>query len=570
MHPSRKAYVEEEAEVRSPLQCSKTPIRAQRFELTANRSADWTPFAQDRGGIALEDVRKYISITPDHYLASAETKTATDYNYDIPSASSGIAPEKASAILSQFERKRLAASVAVPTDDGRVRAKLREFGEPITLFGEGLADRRDRLRELLTVQAEQATQGNGDVQMEDAPEDESQAEEEEEEFYTRGSDELLQARIDITKFSLPRAKQRIAFQKKESTIPLRAHVQHRKQIKERLHAFELQGSQITGDRHVSMVRISPNSDVIATGDWGGRVQLFDTSLTPLKTFRGHTGKISGLDWLPGSTLPENNISPDSVNLASGGGEGQVHLWSLNQETPLTTLSGHLQRVCRVEFHPSGKYLVSASDDCSFRYWDVNTGTELLLQEGHSRGVFAVSHSPDGSLLASGGHDSIARIWDLRSGRCIMILSENGHIQPIYALDWSSDGFSLLSGAADGFIKQFDIRKTRFAGHIGAHNSVVSDLRWYKGLDDPLSGIPPGQDEKGAQLPKKSSTFFVSSGFDKTVKIHSANDFSLIQSLSGHTAPVASVDVARNGRYIVSVGHDRSVKIWGPPEGAEGV
>lgn len=39
-------------------------------------------------------------------------------------------------MLDALERKKKARSLAVPTDDGRVRARLREMGEPITLFGE--------------------------------------------------------------------------------------------------------------------------------------------------------------------------------------------------------------------------------------------------------------------------------------------------------------------------------------------------------------------------------------------------------------------------------------------------
>lgn len=87
----------------------------------------------------------------------------------MPSATAGIAPEKASAILAQFDRKKRAAAIAVPTDDTRVRARLREIGEPVTLFGEGLGDRRDRLRELLTIQAEiDGLEGeDNDVDMQD-------------------------------------------------------------------------------------------------------------------------------------------------------------------------------------------------------------------------------------------------------------------------------------------------------------------------------------------------------------------------------------------------------------------
>ncbi|KAI1855491.1 hypothetical protein JX266_000356 [Neoarthrinium moseri] len=541
MHPSRQAYVEEAQEV-SP----SMPQPALRLRAPTNTS---TP-KQDRG-ISLEDL-------------------PTDHDYDLPSASAGIAPEKASAILSQLNRKRLAASIAVPTDDGRVRARLREMGEPMTLFGEGPADRRDRLRELMAVRAEQQAAGGeaADVDMEDAPEDDAQ--DQEEEFYTQGSEDLLRARQEIARFSLPRAKKRLACLKEDSNIPLRTHVKFRKQIRERLQGFELQGSQTAGDRHVSMTRISPNGNMVAAGNWGGSIKLIEIpSMEEKGTLRGHTNRVSGISWFPGATLPEKGVSPDSVNLASGGAEGQINLWSLNKDTPISTLGGHAQRVCRVEFHPSGKYLASASEDTTWRLWDVETTTEVLLQEGHSRGVFAVSFNTDGSLLASAGLDNIGRIWDLRSGRTIMILDGHmdGHIKPIHGLDWSSDGHRVLTGSADGWIKCWDVRKVQRTGGIGAHSSAVSDLRWYKGLDDPVDGIlPPGLDDKGTQLPRKTSTFCVSAGFDKKVNIFSADDWSLIQTLEGHTGPVASVDVSRDGRWIVSGGHDRTVKLWGRNDG----
>lgn len=492
-----------------------------------------------------------------------------DHDYEVPDATVDGTSQKASAIYSQFNRKRLAATIAVPTDDGKVRAKLREMGEPITLFGEGPGDRRDRLRELMTIQAEMAGLENGDITMED-PDDAGEAEEEaEEEFYSRGGPELGKARIEIAKYSLPRAKQRVAYQKQEAKIPLRTHIKFRKNIKERIESIELQGSQIVGERNVSMTRVSPNGELVAVGNWGGQVKLVEIpSLTEKKTYRGHTNKISGLSWFPGATLPESGVSPDSLNLASGGAEGHVNLWSLNQDTPLASLQGHSQRVCRVEFHPSGKYLASASDDTSWRLWDVESTSEVLLQEGHSRGVFAISFNQDGSLLASAGQDSIGRIWDIRSGKTIMILDgqRDGHIKPIYGLDWSPDGHRVLTASADGWVKCWDVRKVQKTGGVGAHSSAVSDVRWFKGIDDPLSGTPPGLDESGNLIPKKSGTFFMSSGFDRTVKIFSADDWSLVHTLSGHTGPVTSVDYSRDGRWIVSGGHDRSVKLWGRNDG----
>jgi U4/U6 small nuclear ribonucleoprotein PRP4 len=482
----------------------------------------------------------------------------------MPSATAGIAPERASVILSQFDRKRKAAAIAVPTDDGRVRDRLRQMGEPITLFGEGPGDRRDRLRQLLAIQAEIDAEGDGegDISMHDA--DDQHDNEQEEEFYTKGLPELVEARKAIARYSLPKAKSRLASQKVESTIPLKTHVKFRRGIKERLRGFELQGSQTAGERPVSMARFSPSGELIAAGNWGGGIKLLQVpNLEEVRTLRGHTDRVGGISWFPEATLPGTTVSPDSINLASGGAEGNIHLWSLNQDTPLSTLSGHNQRVCRVEFHPSGQYLASASEDTTWRLWDVNTTTELQLQEGHSRGVFALSFNTDGSLLASAGMDSIGRIWDLRTGRTVMILE--GHIRPIYALDWGVDGHRVLSGSGDGWIKCWDVRKVQPSGGIGAHKSVVSDLRWYKGPNDPA----PELDEQGNRRPKKSGTFFVSGGFDKNVNVFSADDWSLVQSLSGHTGNVHSVDVSRDARWIVSGGYDRTVKLWGRND-AEGV
>ncbi|PIG82166.1 pre-mRNA splicing factor [Aspergillus arachidicola] len=496
----------------------------------------------------------YVEEAEDTDMGIDLANLPVDRDYDIPSAAAGFPSERASAILSQFERKRRAAAMVVPTDDSRVRARLRELGEPITLFGEGPADRRDRLRELLTDLAEQqdAAAAEGDVDMREATQEaEDEEAEQQEEFYTEGSQDLLEARKAIARFSLPRAKLRVARQREESTIPLRTHIKHRKAVKEKLHGFDLYGSQIAGDRPLLTV---PN-------------------LEEKRSFKAHTDRVGGLSWFPGATLSTSNVSESTVNLVSGGGEGNVCLWSLDQDQPIATLSGHSGRVCRTEFHPSGRYVASASYDTTWRLWDVETTAELLLQEGHSREVYTVSFNNDGSLLASGGLDSIGRIWDLRTGRTVMILE--GHIREIYGCDWGVDGYRVLTGSGDGWVKCWDLRQVRNTGGIGAHKSVVSDLRWYKGTESTSSYLPSTDGQNGRMdvdgdqppqsthvQPRKSGTFFVSSGFDKNVNIFSADDWSLVKSLSGHSGNVLSTDISDDAQWIASCGHDRTVKLWG--------
>ena len=74
------------------------------------------------------------------------------------------------------------------------------------------------------------------------------------------------------------------------------------------------------------------------------------------------------------------------------------------------MKGHADRVARVAFHPSGRYVASASFDTTWRLWDVATSKEILLQEGHSKEVFSVEFQNDGALCASGYEHHPTDIW----------------------------------------------------------------------------------------------------------------------------------------------------------------
>ena len=528
MHPSRQAYVEEGEDEK----------------------------AEAMEGIDLANVRKYMLPKPLHSSHWLRYCAALDRDHLISTGTPGMAQETASELISQFDRKRRAAKLLVPTADRDIKTCLRSLGEPITLFGEGPSERRDRLRELLMKQAE-VTGEHGDIQMQDA--DDAGADEQEE-FYTQGSQLLLQARRELAKYSLPRAKERVAFQRRESTIPLKTHIEFRNKIKERMHGFDLYGSQ-TSDRPVGIVRFSPNGKYIASGNWAGQIRLLEVpNLDVKKAYRGgHSDRTTGIDWIPGATLSNSNVSSANVNFASGGGGGKIQLWSLDDDKPLSTLEGHSDRVCRIAFHPSGRYLASASDDTTWRLWDVNTAQDVLVQEGHSKEVYAVSFNGDGSLIASAGLDSIGRVWDIRTGRVIFMMES--HIKPIYGLDWSTDGYRLLSGSADGFMKCWDVRAMRESNSIGANSGGVTDLRWYRGTDGPASGVPLQENATGELIPKKASTLIVSSGFDKNIQVFSADDWSLCKTLKGHAQAVLSTDISSDAAWICSGGKDRTVKLW---------
>lgn len=69
--------------------------------------------------------------------------------YQDLSVESRLEQQRHQESLRQFETKKRARSILVPTAAEEVKAKLRELGHPVTLFGEDNADRRNRLREVI-------------------------------------------------------------------------------------------------------------------------------------------------------------------------------------------------------------------------------------------------------------------------------------------------------------------------------------------------------------------------------------------------------------------------------------
>ncbi|GAW00428.1 U4 U6 snRNP-specific spliceosomal protein [Lentinula edodes] len=442
-------------------------------------------------------------------------------------------------ILNELERKKKARNIAVPTDDNRVRARLREIGEPITLFGERPADRRDRLIYVLS----QIKHARGDDGMQvDESSDESEDEEEESEFYTPGSLELLEARRKIAEYSLPRAQKRVAQQLIDSKMELGRIVDIRKKVFGEVKKFAILGSQIGDERPISQVRFSPNNEILVTGS---------CTLTS-------SDRVGGVAWHPQATL---NQSPDSVNL----------------------------RITSVR-----DYVASASYDTSWRLWDVATSQELLLQEGHSREVYSIEFQNDGALVASGGLDAIGRVWDLRTGRTAMVL--DGHVQGIYSVAFSPNGYQIATGAGDDTIRIWDMRSLKSLYTIPGHTSNISDVRFFQANDlffkKPQTPEPTSPDVNGdtganesavssrSDTPKldkpeagsptftpeeewsyRSGLFFASGGYDGYVKLWSADDWQLLRTLTTDSGKVMSVDISSNGHMIAAGTYNRNYQLY---------
>ncbi|CAJ0944074.1 unnamed protein product, partial [Mesorhabditis belari] len=442
-----------------------------------------------------------------------------------------VTSEHDKTVLAEFERRKRARQLTLPTDDRQLKMKLRMLNQPICLFGEDIQDRRERLRALLsTLTPDQITKI---LHTEEAGGTERR-DKETSTWYHRGTETLRDARVAIADHSLRKAKIRLEHLREESTKPDQEKALEKQETHRWVQQLNLHASQVADLRPVAYVEFAPDSDHIVTAGWSGVPAVWrrDTCEKVIK-YQGHHGQCGCARFHPQAYIGQDE---NALNVASCAHDGTVSLWSLSQEHPIAQLEKHPQRVSRLAFHPTGRYLATACFDSTWRLFDVDVGEELLIQEGHSKHVSDVIFHPDGGLALTVGHDCYGRVWDLRTGKCIMFL--DGHTKEIYTGEWMPNGFEMATGGADNTIKTWDLRMRRCTYTMPAHTSTISRIRI---------------DSKGQ--------YMISGGFDNLLKCWATRGWQPLREMKGHDTKIMCIDISPNGQWIASAAFDRTFKLW---------
>nr|DBA21248.1 TPA: hypothetical protein GDO54_017922 [Pyxicephalus adspersus] len=457
--------------------------------------------------------------------------------------------ERQAEVLAEFERRKRARQINVSTDDSEVKACLRALGEPITLFGEGPAERRERLRNVLSVVGTDALKKT----KKEEEKTKTSSDEYQKTWYHEGPTSLKVARLWIAKYSLPRAMERLEAAREQRNIPESTRTSQKQELDKSLRSLNNFCSQIGDDRPLSFCHFSPNSKLLATACWSGLCKLWSVpDCTPVRTLRGfwksrqqdcfarkeidkgHNTNVGAIVFHPKSTV---SLDEKDVNLASCAADGSVKLWNLESDEPVADIEGHTVRVGRVTWHPSGRFLGTTCYDRSWRLWDLEAQEEILHQEGHSKGVYDLSFHVDGSLAGTGGLDAFGRVWDLRTGRCIMFLE--GHLKEIYGISFSPNGYHIATGSGDNTCKVWDLRQRRCIYTIPAHQNLISGVKF-----QPTNG-----------------QYLLTAAYDNTAKVWTHPLWSPLKTLAGHEGKVMGLDISLDGELIATCSYDRTFKLW---------
>lgn len=117
--------------------------------------------------------------------------------------------------------------------------------------------------------------------------------------------------------------------------------------------------------------------------------------------------------------------------ASGGEDGSVILWNLQDGKSDLGLTRHPGCVRALAGNGEGTLLVSGGEDGLVRCMNIADRT-VLSGTGHYKDVYALAFSPNERFLASGGADGTLRIWDTATWQCRQTLRASGPKAPSMA------------------------------------------------------------------------------------------------------------------------------------------
>lgn len=238
-----------------------------------------------------------------------------------------------------------------------------------------------------------------------------------------------------------------------------------------------------------------------------------TSSAGYRTFKGHSGEIKSIAYVPGKkefytsgsdgkvmhwSMESNEtavqviysgvnektgmtevidvlaLSPDAEWLACGSSNTSIRMIPLKQSTGSYVLKAHAGKIKSLVYSYDGKYLYSAALDGKVLKWDLAAHTSTDMTDGSTR-ITAIDISSKGNFIAGISSDGKVMVWDPeRKNESFRIETSEKNIRVVR---FNPESNLLAIGDANGRVELWDVNKREMISSVKAHDAPVNDIKF---------------------------------------------------------------------------------------------
>ena len=198
--------------------------------------------------------------------------------------------------------------------------------------------------------------------------------------------------------------------------------------------------------------VSWNKNIISSGSKDFSIitrdiRCKDNDENIIKKFLGHQQEVCGLKW-----------SFDGTQLASGGNDNNLMVWSLHSNKPLMCNNDHIAAVKAIAWSPHQHNILASGGgtaDRTIRFWNTNNFEQIFKIDTGSQVCNLVFSKSSNELVSTHGYSlNQINVWKLPHMQKIATLT--GHSFRVLYLSLSPDGQSIVTGAGDKTLKFWNI------------------------------------------------------------------------------------------------------------------
>ncbi len=298
---------------------------------------------------------------------------------------------------------------------------------------------------------------------------------------------------------------------------------------------------------ITDIKVSPDGDLLAMGCRYGHVEIRNPHTSKLiRTLEAHTRKKART--LSPSLVNSVCFDPSATLLVSGGRDGSIKIWRVQDGTLIRTIKDAHIGVTSLAIDPSGELLVSGGSNGDMKIWDLNTGEHVrtLLPLSHHEGLVDSIRKYDTDLslkfLVTQTGDNVASVWDLQS---LELIRNFKLFNPSFTFELDLKGRYLVTSHRSNRLKKWDLRSGELLKTL-QYNRKGYSINGFK--------IDPGGKYIISTHDHVSRPY---SGIDPVANIWSVETGKLINTI--HKVNKFKIDP--KGRYVACVKESNEIGIW---------